>query len=61
MAHSPGKVVPNKVLAMGKTDVEAFEKLNKKVVKFDVRKVPNDSRGNMDEILKKAQDELTKA
>lgn len=46
---------------MGPEDVEAFEKLESKGVKFDVRKVPNDSRDNMDEILKKAKSELSKA
>ena len=61
MAHSVGKVVVSKVLSMGPEDVEAFEKLESKGVKFDVRKVPNDSRDNMDEILKKAKSELSKA
>ncbi|EUJ31241.1 PTS system mannost-specific transporter subunits IIAB [Listeria floridensis FSL S10-1187] len=58
MAHSVGKVVVSKVLSMGKEDVEAFEKLEAKGIKFDVRKVPNDSRASMDEILKKAKAEL---
>ena len=61
MAHSVGKVVVSKVLSMGQEDVEAFEKLEQKGVKFDVRKVPNDSRDNMDDILKKAKAELAKA
>lgn len=60
MAHSVGKVVVSKVLSMGQEDVEAFEKRTKGV-KFDVRKVPNDSRDNMDDILKKAKAELAKA
>ncbi|EFR86204.1 pts system, mannose-specific, iiab component, partial [Listeria monocytogenes FSL F2-208] len=34
------------------------EKLKEKGVKFDVRKVPNDSSANMDEIIKKAKNEL---
>ncbi|MBO0461063.1 MULTISPECIES: mannose/fructose/sorbose PTS transporter subunit IIA [Enterococcus] len=58
MAHSPGKVQPNKVLAFSQDDIDSFNKLKESGVKFDVRKVPNDSKGNMDEILKKAQDEL---
>jgi len=58
MAHSVGKVVVNKVLSMGKEDVENFEELEKLGVKFDVRKVPNDSRGNMSELLEKAKKEL---
>ena len=35
-------------------------KLKKAGLKFDVRKVPSDSKENMDEILKKAQEELKK-
>lgn len=53
MAHSTGKVVVNKVLSMGREDVGAFEKMKAKGIHFDVRKVPNDSRANMDDILKK--------
>ena len=60
MAHSAGKVQPNKVLAFSQEDIDTFEKLKKVGLNFDVRKVPNDSKGNMDEILKKAQDELNK-
>ncbi|MGE1060594.1 mannose/fructose/sorbose PTS transporter subunit IIA [Bacillus sp. GMa5/1] len=59
MAHSTGKVVVNKVLSMGREDVEAFEKMKAKGIQFDVRKVPNDSRANMDDILKKAKVELS--
>lgn len=58
MAHSVGKVVVNKVLSMSPEDVETFEKLKAKGIKFDVRKVPNDSHGNMDELIKKAKSEL---
>ncbi|SEK77713.1 PTS system, mannose-specific IIB component [Carnobacterium iners] len=61
MAHSVGKVVVNNVLSMSKEDVEAFTKLKQKGVKFDVRKVPNDSGSNMDDILKKAKNELARA
>ncbi|MGX7417337.1 mannose/fructose/sorbose PTS transporter subunit IIA [Carnobacterium gallinarum] len=61
MAHSVGKVVVSKVLSMGADDVAAFEKMEEKGVKFDVRKVPNDSSANMDEILKKAKAELANA
>jgi len=60
MAHSPGKVQPNKVLAFNQDDIDAFAKLKELGLKFDVRKVPNDSKGNMDEIIKKAQEELNK-
>ncbi|SCC13842.1 PTS system, mannose-specific IIB component [Gilliamella bombicola] len=58
MAHSVGKVMVNKVLSMNAEDVKTFEKLKEKNVKFDVRKVPNDSNSNMDELLKKAKEEL---
>ena len=61
MAHSVGKVVVNKVLSMGPEDVKAFETLKEKGVKFDVRKVPNDSSEKMDTLLKKAKEELAKA
>ena len=60
MAHSPGKVQPNKVLAFSQNDIDAFARLKELGLKFDVRKVPNDSKGNMDEIIKKAQEELNK-
>ncbi|WP_326717698.1 mannose/fructose/sorbose PTS transporter subunit IIA [Vagococcus jeotgali] len=61
MAHTLGKVVVSKVLSMNEEDVEAFETLKEKGVKFDVRKVPNDSKANMDELLKKAKSELAQA
>ncbi|MBZ9607058.1 mannose/fructose/sorbose PTS transporter subunit IIA [Clostridium estertheticum] len=60
MAHSPGKVQPNKVLAFNQEDIDTFNKLKQAGLDFDVRKVPNDSKGKMDEILKKAQGELNK-
>ena len=46
---------------MGQADVDAFENLKAKGVKFDVRKVPNDSSANMEDILKKAKSELANA
>ncbi|MDO5516006.1 MAG: mannose/fructose/sorbose PTS transporter subunit IIA [Clostridium sp.] len=60
MAHSIGKVQPNKVLAFNQEDIDTFNKLKEAGLDFDVRKVPSDSKGNMDEILKKAQEELNK-
>ncbi|MBQ3422185.1 MAG: PTS sugar transporter subunit IIB [Romboutsia sp.] len=60
MAHSTGKVQPNKVLAFDQKDIDTFKKLKEAGIQFDVRKVPSDSKGNMDEILKKAQEELNK-
>lgn len=61
MAHSNGKVVVSKVLSMSQEDVETFEKLESNGVKFDVRKVPNDSKSSMTDIIKKAKAELAKA
>ena len=58
LAHSTGKVVVSKVLSMGHEEVAAFEKLKDLGVTFDVRKVPNDSKDNLDELLKKAKKEL---
>lgn len=60
MAHSIGKVQPNKVLAFDQNDIDTFNKLKQAGLNFDVRKVPGDSKDNMDEILKKAQEELNK-
>ncbi|WP_152658439.1 mannose/fructose/sorbose PTS transporter subunit IIA [Oceanobacillus sp. CFH 90083] len=60
MSHSTGKVQPNKVLAFDQNDIDTFKKLKEAGVKFDVRKVPGDSGGNMDEILRRAQMELDK-
>lgn len=60
MAHSPGKVQPNRALAFNQNDIDTFAKLKQAGLTFDVRKVPSDSKGNMDEILKRAQEELNK-
>ena len=60
MAHSTGKVQPNKVLAFNQDDIDTFKKLKESGITFDVRKVPNDSKGNMEEIIKKAQEEINK-
>ncbi len=58
MAHSIGKVVVNKAIAMGKEDVETLEALKAKGITFDVRKVPADSKESMDSLLNKAKSEL---
>ncbi|TYC48763.1 PTS mannose transporter subunit IIAB [Weissella muntiaci] len=54
MAHSKGKTMVNNVLSMDKTDVETFEKLRDLGIKFDVRKVPNDSKADLFGLIKKA-------
>ena len=61
MAHSIGKVVVNKAIAMGKDDVKTIEKIKAKGVTFNVRKVPTDSNENIDTLLKKAKAELANA
>lgn len=58
MAHSVGKVMVNKVLSMDNEDVKTFEMLKSKGIAFDVRKVPNDSKSDLDDLLKKAQADL---
>lgn len=58
MAHSVGKVMVNKVLSMNEDDLNVFEILKSKNITFDVRKVPNDSKSNMDDLLTKAKHEL---
>ncbi len=58
MAHSQGKVAVNKVLSLGKEDVETYDELKKLGIGFDVRKVPSDSKEDMNAILNKARAEL---
>lgn len=58
MAHSVGKVVVNKAIAMDQDDVRTLEKLKEMGITFDVRKVPADSKDNMDSLLKKAKADL---
>ncbi|GAA0501888.1 mannose/fructose/sorbose PTS transporter subunit IIA [Salinibacillus aidingensis] len=60
MSHSTGKVQPNKVLAFNQDDIDTFAKLKELGVDFDVRKVPADQKGDMDDIIKRAQEELNK-
>ncbi|AIQ01888.1 PTS sugar transporter subunit IIB [Streptococcus pyogenes] len=54
MAHSTSKTMVNNVLSMDKEDVATFEKLRDLGVTFDVRKVPNDSKKNLFELIQKA-------
>ncbi len=58
MAHSLGKVAVNKAIAIGKEDFATFDELKELGVEFDVRKVPADSKENMQELLNKAKAEL---
>ena len=54
MAHSIGKTMVNNVLSMDKEDVATYEKLRDLGVEFDVRKVPNDSKKDLFDLIKKA-------
>ena len=58
MAHSAGKVVCSKTVAMDMDDVHTIEKIQSLGVKFDVRKVPSDSPEKIEDLLKKAKSEL---
>ena len=58
MAHSVGKAAVSKVISLGKDDIQTFDKLKAKGITFDVRKVPSDSKENMDDIVNKARTEL---
>ena len=54
MAHSTGKTMINNVLSMDKEDVATFEKMRDLGVEFDVRKVPNDTKKDLFDLIKKA-------
>lgn len=60
MAHSAGKVQPNKVLAFDQNDIDTYKALEAEGITMDVRKVPTDSKDNLDNIMAKAQAELDK-
>ena len=60
IAHSTGKVVVTRAVAMDNSDLEALETIKNMGVSVDVRKVPADSSENFDNMLKKAKDELAK-
>src|SRR5699024_7494320 len=60
MAHSTGKVQPNRTLAFNQDDIDTFNKLFEHGLTFDVRKVPGDSGENMQNILERAQNELNR-
>lgn len=60
MAHSTGKVQPNRTLAFNQDDIDTFHKLAEHGLTFDVRKVPGDSGENMQNILERAQNELNR-
>lgn len=51
MAHSVGKVQINNVLSVDQADVETYKKLRDLGVKFDVRKVSNDSPSDLFKLI----------
>ena len=51
MAHSVGKVQINNVLSLDQEDVEVYKKLHDLGVKFDVRKVSNDSPSDLFKLI----------
>ena len=53
-SSSKGKTMVNNVLSMDKDDVATFEKLRDLGVTFDVRKVPNDSKKDLFDLINKA-------
>ncbi len=55
IAHSEGKIVCTKAVAMGKEDYEALKKLEELGVHIYVKKVPSDSEENFAEIMNKAK------
>lgn len=58
MAHSIGKVVVTRAIAMDMNDVETIENIKGKGVSLIVKKVPSDSGENIEALLKKARAEL---
>ena len=51
MAHSVGKVQINNVLSLDQEDIEVYKKLRDLGVKFDVRKVSNDSPSDLFKLI----------
>ena len=51
MAHSVGKVQINNVLSVDQDDVETYKKLRDSGVKFDARKVSNDSPSDLFKLI----------
>lgn len=54
MAHSTGKTMVSQALSMDKADVATFEELRDLGVSFDVRKVPNDKKADLFDLINKA-------
>ncbi|ERK57649.1 putative PTS system mannose-specific EIIAB component [Gemella bergeri ATCC 700627] len=57
MAHSVGKVQVNNVLSLDQDDVDVYKKLRDLGVKFDVRKVSNDSPADLFKLIEAKSNE----
>lgn len=55
LAHSKGKVIVSSAVSMDEKDIVAFEKIIKRGIQIDVRKVPNDMPENFEQMLQKAK------
>lgn len=53
MAYKDGKKMITSAVAVDDKDIEAFKKLDAQNIELDVRKVSNDSRQYMMDLLKK--------
>src|SRR5699024_9360735 len=60
MDHSESKVAVNKVLSLNEKDDETYDKLNEMGIKYDVRKVPNDTPENMMDVDNNAREGVGK-
>jgi len=53
MAHSEGKTMINNAISVDDDDVETLQTLRDHGITFDVKKLPSDSAGNLESLLKK--------
>lgn len=53
MAHAQGKTMINNSISVDEDDVETLQALKDHGITFDVKKLPSDSAGNLESLLKK--------
>lgn len=53
MAHAQGKTMINNSISVDKDDVETLQALKDHGITFDVKKLPSDSAGNLESLLRK--------
>lgn len=53
MAHSQGKTMINNSISVDQDDVQTLQELKDHDITFDVKKLPGDSAGNLEALLKK--------